>query len=79
MGNQADTNTQGIEYPSHERISKRLYTVRETGHYLGLTVWAIRELYYGGKLPCVRNGRKMLFDIEDLNGWIDRNKHQNKT
>ena len=56
--------------------AKRLYTVKEAGIYLGRTEWGIREMYYAGKIPCVRDGGRVLFDIYDLDAWIDRNKEQ---
>jgi len=53
---------------------KRLYSIREAALYLGRSAWSVREMYYHGKLPSVRDGRRMLFDIQDLNAWIERNK-----
>jgi excisionase family DNA binding protein len=58
------------------KLIKRLYTVKEAAVYLGRTEWAMREIYYAGKIPCVRDGSRVLFDIHDLNAWIDRNKEQ---
>ncbi len=55
-------------------MQKRLYDIKEAAVYLGRTVWALREMYYNGKIPCVRDGRRMLFDIFDLDKWIDQNK-----
>jgi excisionase family DNA binding protein len=57
-------------------MEKRLYNVKEAAKYLGRSVWAIREMYYAGKIPCVRDGRRMLFDIVDLDEWIEKNKTQ---
>lgn len=54
--------------------SKRLYNINEAAQYLGRSVWALREMYYKGKIPCVRDGRRMLFDITDLDAWIESNK-----
>jgi len=58
------------------RVPKRLYSVEEAGVYLGRTTWAVREMIYAGKLPCVKDGRRVLLDIKDLDIWIDRNKMQ---
>ena len=57
-----------------ERPRKRLYSVPEAGEYLGRTSWAIREMIWQGKLPAVRDGRRILLDVEDLDRWIDANK-----
>ena len=66
--------TQGIQNPVGERMQKRLYNVSEAARYIGRSPWAVREMYYAGKLPCVRDGKRMLFDIDDLNLWIKRSK-----
>jgi excisionase family DNA binding protein len=57
-----------------ERPRKRLYSVVEAGEYLGRTAWAIREMIWKGKLPAVRDGRRILLDINDLDHWIEANK-----
>jgi excisionase family DNA binding protein len=55
---------------------KRLYSVKEAAIYLGRTEWAVREMYYKGKIPCVRDGSRVLFDIRDLDAWIEKSKEQ---
>jgi excisionase family DNA binding protein len=59
-----------------DRLEKRLYTEKETAKYLGRSVWAIREMRYAGKLPFVKDGKRVLFDILDLNAWIEKSKTQ---
>ncbi len=63
----------GISDPS-QKISKRLYSIPEAGQYLGRTKWAIREMIYAGKIPCIRDGRRMLLDINDMDRWIEENR-----
>ena len=55
-------------------IPKRLYTVEEAAHYLGRTVWSVRELIWKGELPLVRVGRRVHLDFDDLNAFILRHK-----
>ena len=57
-----------------ERPRKRLYAIPEAAEYLGRTPWAIREMIWKGKLPAVRDGRRILLDINDLDYWIEANK-----
>jgi excisionase family DNA binding protein len=57
-----------------ERLRKRLYSIPEAGEYLGRTPWAIREMIWKGKLPAVRDGRRILLDIHDLDRFIEVNK-----
>ena len=58
-------------------LKKRLYSVTEAAEYLGRSVWSVRELIWGGKLPCVKVGRRIHLDIVDLDRWIEQNKVQN--
>ena len=67
--------TQGIGNPPH-KLSKRLYSIPEAGQYLGRTVWAIREMIYAGKIPYIRDGRRVLLDIQDMDNWIENNRCQ---
>ena len=57
-------------------IAKRLLNEKEAANYLGRSVWGIREMRYAGKLPFVKDGRRVLFDILDLDAWIERTKTQ---
>ena len=56
--------------------NKRLYSIPEAGQYLGRTVWAVREMVYAGKIPYIRDGRRMLLDIHDMDSWIENNRCQ---
>jgi excisionase family DNA binding protein len=58
------------------KLTKRLLSEKETAVYLGRSVWSIREMRYAGKLPFVKDGKRVLFDILDLNSWIDKSKTQ---
>jgi excisionase family DNA binding protein len=65
--------TQGILNPKSQ-IAKRLYSLPEAGVYLGRTTWAIREMVWAGKIPFIKDGRRVLLDIQDMNKWIDQSK-----
>ncbi len=56
------------------RINKRLYSIPEAAAYLGRSVWSMREMVWAGKLPAVRDGRRIFIDLEDMNRWIELNK-----
>jgi excisionase family DNA binding protein len=66
--------TQGIANPVRQNITKRLYSIQEASIYLGRTVWAIREMLWAGKLPYIKDGRRILLDINDMNQWIEKSK-----
>ena len=65
--------TQGISNPS-QKLNKRLYSIPEAGQYLGRTVWSVREMIYAGKIAYIRDGRRMLLDINDMDRWIEENR-----
>ena len=53
---------------------KRLFTLQEAAHYLGRSVWRMRELIWARKIPVVREARKIYLDIQDLEEYVNRNK-----
>ena len=67
---------QGINTPQSP-ITKRLYSISEAAIYLGRSIWSVRELIWKGRLPSVREGRRVHLDITDLDHWIDQNKVNN--
>ena len=54
--------------------AKRLLSVRETARYIGRTEVAVREMTWNGKLPYIRADRRIMFDIRDLDRWIEQNR-----
>lgn len=55
-------------------IGRRLLDVRAAGEYLGLSPWTVRRLCWGGDLPEVRIGRRLLVDVRDLEVFVLRAK-----
>ncbi len=55
-------------------LAKRLYSIKEASVYLGRTVCAVREMIWAGKLPYIKDGRRILLDIYDMDEWIEHNK-----
>jgi hypothetical protein len=53
---------------------KRLYNLRETSVYLGRSIWGVRTLIWNGKIPVVRDGRRMFIDVLDLERFVESNK-----
>ena len=64
--------------PMAQLVPKRLYTIPEAAHYLGRTVWSVRELIWQGDLRAVKVGRRIHLDLQDLNAFIERHKVQEK-
>lgn len=59
---------------SSPQLTKRLYSIPEAAMYLGRSVWSIRELIWSGRLPCVKVGRRIHVDINDLDSFISQHK-----
>ncbi len=53
---------------------QRLYSVKEAASYLRLSPWTIRSLGWNGGIPQVRIARRILFDREDLDQFVERSK-----
>ena len=58
---------------SHE-IERQLFDIAGGAAYLGLSVSAIRELIYKGKLPTVRWDRRVHLARDDLDAFIERHR-----
>ena len=56
----------------------RLMGTRDAARYLGASTWTLRELARAGELPVVRHGRGFLFDIRDLDAYVDRAKKKHR-
>jgi excisionase family DNA binding protein len=56
--------------------NKRLLRTREASEYTSLSANKLRELGTTGRIPFVqdREGAPWLWDVRDLDGWIERNK-----
>jgi excisionase family DNA binding protein len=68
--NQVIKREQGMSNP----LPKRLYTLNEAAKYLGRTLWSMRELVWAGKIPIVRDGKRIFIDFNDLESYITKNK-----
>lgn len=50
----------------------RLLDVKGAAQYLSTTIWCVRSLVWEKKLPSIRLGKKILFDRQDLDKFVDR-------
>jgi hypothetical protein len=75
-GKQGIRKAQRINNPL---VRPRLLTLKKAAEYLGIGYWAMRRLAWDRAIPVVQfpNGRKMYFDIVDLDEVIRRNKTSN--
>jgi excisionase family DNA binding protein len=56
---------------------RRLLRTKEAAAYLCISEWKMRRLVQDGRVPYVQDGDGVpfLFDIRDLDSYIDSNKH----
>ena len=62
------------EQKNNNPLPPRLLSIQAAAGYMGRTVWGMRELYWANKIPMVRDGKKIFFDVKDLDAYIERNK-----
>jgi excisionase family DNA binding protein len=55
-------------------LRKRLFSLPEAALYLGRSTWSVRRLIWSGEIPSVRAGGLVHVDVQDMDGFIDRNK-----
>lgn len=56
---------------------KRLYSIKELPSLVGATVNFWRTQIWDGQLPYVQVGNKMFVDYQDIEEFIQKNKHKN--
>ncbi len=53
---------------------KRLLSTKEAAGYLAMTTAALYQLVHRKKIPVVRVGRALRFDLRALDAWIDQQR-----
>jgi len=74
MSNPLKQNDKNKEQRISNPLRQRLFSIKDAATYLGFSVRSIRNLVYSRQLPIVRLGKKIFFDIKDLDLWIESNK-----
>jgi excisionase family DNA binding protein len=57
-------------------ITPRVLKTKQAARYLSVSTWKIRNLVQSGEIACILGDgtTPWLFDIRDLDGWIERRK-----
>jgi excisionase family DNA binding protein len=53
---------------------RRIFSINEIAIFLGRSKWTIAEMIRTGKLPYIKDGKRKLLDILDVEQWIEKNK-----
>ncbi|OPY75261.1 MAG: Helix-turn-helix domain protein [Syntrophorhabdus sp. PtaU1.Bin153] len=48
--------------------------MQDTAIYLGRSLNAVRQMLWDGKLPFIKDGKRIFIDVRDLDTWIERSK-----
>jgi predicted DNA-binding transcriptional regulator AlpA len=61
-----------LEVPEMDAATpQRALTIEEAAAYVGLSTWTLDKLRSrGGGPPYIKLGRRVVYLIEDLNGWL---------
>jgi excisionase family DNA binding protein len=54
----------------------RLLRIKEAATYLGATIWFVRSLAWNSAVPHLVFGKRILFDLADLDAWIEKQKKE---
>lgn len=60
--------------PAGSALPRRLCSLADAARYLAVSVWTVRQMVWRGDLPHIKTGKRILLDLRDLDGWIDREK-----
>jgi len=55
-------------------MKKRLINKKELAEYLSLSVFTIDTWVSQNRIPYVKMGRRVLFDLDDVDKWIEQLK-----
>lgn len=57
---------------STEAITRRLFTISEVAQYTGLSVHTLYTMVSQRRIPYVKAGRLVKFDLKVIDTWIER-------
>jgi excisionase family DNA binding protein len=57
-----------------EVTNRRVFSAEEAGIYIGLSRAEIYNMIGTRELRAVKHGKRTMFDVRDLDEWIERNK-----
>lgn len=60
--------------PTGSALPRRLCSLADAARYLAVSDWTVRQMVWRGDLPHIKTGKRILLDLRDLDGWIDREK-----
>jgi excisionase family DNA binding protein len=59
-----------------DEISPRLFNIAEAAKYMSCSVWFVRTMIWGGRIPYLKLGKGYQLDRSDLDKFIDSEKQK---
>jgi excisionase family DNA binding protein len=56
------------------RPQKRLFSLQDSSIYLGRSINSVRQMLWDGKIPFIKDGKRVFIDVKDLETWIEQSK-----
>ena len=64
------------EAPAGEAALRRLLPIARAAEYLGVSRATVERLVSRGELPIVKVAGSTRYDVEDLHGYVERNRRR---
>ena len=59
-------------------MKQKLMTVKQVAHYLGFKPIKIYKMVQTKRIPYIKVGKRVMFDVKDVNTWIEKLKEDLK-
>lgn len=59
-------------------MTKQMCDLKTISEYLNVSVPYIRKLVRAKMIPCYKFGNRLKFDIEEINGWIELHRQEER-
>ena len=53
-------------------LPRRLCSLADAARHLAVSDWTVRQMVWRGDLPHIKTGKRILLNLRDLDGWIER-------
>ena len=57
-------------------MTKKICDIKELSNYLNVSVAFVRKQISARSIPYYKIGNRIMFDINEINEWIDERKHE---
>jgi len=76
MSSRKDHTKQAAKSQPPDGIPPRLLNIADAAKYMSCSVWFVRTIIWGGRIPFVKFGKRYQLDRSDLDKFIDSEKQR---